>query len=438
MDDQRDRRTASTDDGAYRLIRPLQAELSGVAEWVLAGSEAEERQFYWRLGTLHAERVAVTETNELTVYRNVDGQRGAASAFLAGDAIDQERVRTALTAAGLAPNPPYRLPEGAATYPSIALGDPVLPGSEELKAWGTEVQGQVAKAGCLTSHLEIFAGRHRQRIAASTGRQHAWQGDHLLLDLVVATGEGDDSTEFRVLRRHRRLGDLLPARVLEDAVRAVNDRRDAQLPPTGRMPVVMPASEIATLLTAIRVHTDGKYLFTGMLQKKVGDALVSCRGDAVTIAANPLRDHAEDSAPTDASTVPAARLLLLEAGVIRGMHVDPQYAEYLGAAPTGPVGTLEWMPGTTPAADLCADGPVLEVLAFSANMPDPMSGDFAAEIKMGYLHRGGRRIPVAQGSVTGNIFEALADCRLSRETEEDAGYFGPRQVRFASLQVAGA
>ena len=97
-----------------------------------------------------------------------------------------------------------------------------------------------------------------------------------------------------------------------------------------------------------------------------------------------------------------------------------------------------WLPGATLAREFYTGGPVLEVLAFSANMPDPMTGSFAAEIKMGYLHKDGQRIPVAQGSVTGNVFEALANCRLSRETEEDKGYFGPAQVRFEDMQVAGA
>ncbi len=415
----------------------LPREALAASEWVLTSTEAEETQLYWRLGALHAERTAETVNRELLLYRDIDGQRGSASAYLAGDASDGERVKTALTAASLALNPPYRLPQGPASYSALELGAAHMPDREQLVAWQAAVREEIERSGAKASHLELFAGRHTTRVEASNERRHAWQSDHFLLDLVVSAGEGDESTEFRLMRASRLLDGLLPAAVLERALQAVRDRKGAKLPPTGRMPVVLPASELATLLRAVDVHTNGQFVVTGMLQKKVGDALIESEGDPITIAGDATLPYAVASAPTDSSTVPARRLELLDRGVIRNMHSDAQFAAYLGVEPTGPLGSLVWTPGSTSAADLFGDGPVLEVLAFSANMPDPMTGAFAAEIKMGYLHQGGARIPVAQGSVTGNVFEALRNCRLSRETEEHEGYFGPSQVRFEQLQVAG-
>ena len=415
----------------------MPGEAAEASEWVLTSTSSVETQLYWRLGALHAEREVETVNHELVLYRDLDGKRGSASAQLAGDAGDGGRVRTALTAAGLALNPPYRLPQGPASYPAIPLGGDELPGRQALEAWQEEVLRQIARAGAKASHLELFAGRRETRVHASNGRSHRWQGDRLLVDLVVASGEGDASTEFRLMREARLLRELLPAAALDRSLQAVRDRVQAVLPPTGRMPVVLPASELETLLFAVNMHTNGQFLVTGMLQKKVGDALIETEGDAINIASDPLRPFGVASAPTDGSTVPARRLELLDGGVIRNMHADAQFGAYLGIEPTGPVGTLVWQSGTAPAAELLADGPVLEVVAFSALMPDPMTGSFAAEIKMGYLHRDGKRIPVAQGSVTGNVFEALARCRLSRETEEGKGYFGPAQVRFEQLQVAG-
>jgi hypothetical protein len=39
--------------------------------------------------------------------------------------------------------------------------------------------------------------------------------------------------------------------------------------------------------------------------------------------------------------------------------------------------------------------------------------------------------------VTGNLFAALADVRLSSETRQFSSYSGPLAMRFGSLQVAG-
>jgi len=416
----------------------LPREAAEASEWVLSTATADETQIYWRLGRRHAVREVRTSTNELTLYRDFPEGRGMGVAYLVGDGGDGERVRTALTAATLATNPPYHLPEGPAVYPDVALGAARLPERQQLEDWQAGVARRIEASGARAAHLELFSGRHTVRLSASNGRSHAWQGDRLLLDLVVAAGEGDGTVEFRVMRTARLLDRLLPDDVLESAVRAVRDRPRAVLPPTGRMAVVLPASELSTLLSAVTMHTSGQLLVTGMLQKKAGDRLIAAKGDPITIASDPLRPYAVASAPTDASTVPARRLSLLDQGVIAAMHADPQYAAYLDMEPTGPLGTLTWAAGNTPAADLLQQGPVLEVLAFSANMPDPMSGDFASEIKMGYLHHDGKVEPVAQGSVTGNVFEALADTCLSRETEEGDGYFGPARVRFAALQVAGA
>lgn len=419
------------------MIGPVEEEIQRADEWVTLSDEAVESQLYWRLGNLHADRHVATKSADLTVYRDIEGRRGKASFTLSGEGTDRETVQAALTAAGLALNPPYRLPAGPAAFPSVILGDRELPERDALVEWGSRIQASLKRAGTTPSHLELFASRHEWSLLASNGRRHDWLADEVVTDLVVAAGTGEEATEFRVMRRGRSLADLLPETVLEDAVRTVRDRQGAKIPPTGRMAVVLPSSELAVLLEALLLHTEGRAVYTKMVQRTIGDNLIPAAGDPVSVTLNPLRPKAARSAPTDASTVPSAPLQVLEAGVIRHLHADPQYAAYLGVEPTGPAGTLELMPGDRSGADFFSDGPVLEVVAFSANMPDPLSGNFACEIKMGYLHQNGTRTPVAQGSVTGNIFEALANCRLSKETAEDAGYFGPARIRFATLQVAG-
>jgi PmbA protein len=416
------------------MMADLHKPLEAVSDWVLLSTSSLEHQLYWRAGQLHADRVVGLDTHQLTVYRDEDGQRGSAVTYVGRDAAE---VEGAVLAAGLALNPAYRLPAGPVQYPEVELGDEA-PDRERLRAYGEALQVELAARGVQVSHLELFWAAEDQALLASNDRTHAWQGTRVLMDLVVAHGEGERASEFRVLRRARRVSDLLPERVLEAACAAVVDRERAQLPPTGRMAVVLPGAELAGLLNAVRVRTSARNLYTGLLQQRVGDRLLDTRGDTITLRANPVRAYAEASTPTDASTVPAAPFALITDGMIAGMSADPQYATYVGLPPTGPVGTLEWEPGRWAIQDLVADGPVLEVLAFSASLPNPLTGDFAGEIKMGYLHEGGRRIPVAQGSVSGNILEALRQCRLSRNAEDHPGYWGPEAVRFETLQVSGA
>lgn len=414
----------------------MKAALRGADEWVIQSTRTEDRQVFWRRGSRHAERDTGTETHALTVYVDRDHQRGEAVCYLTGQESDSGRVQDALMAAGLVLNDAYRLPEGPASYPVLELGE-VLPDQDALAAFGEELQSRLHKAGVSVSHLELYAGREEESIEGSNGRRATWDGTRYEIDLVVAGGPLE-AFEHRVLRRARRLSDLAPDNVVEAAIEVVRDRARATLPPTGRMAVILPAEELTPLLGTVRTRVSAEALFQRLFPYKLGDALLETAGDPFTLAATALRPFATASAPTDRSTVPAQRVRLVENGVIVGLLADPQYGAYLDVPPTGPAGTLEWDAGTIPARDLTTDGPVLEVVAFSANMPNPMTGDFAAEIKFGYLHQNGTRIPVAQGSVSGNVLEYLKNCRRAAETEEFPGYVGPARVRFENVQVAGA
>jgi PmbA protein len=94
--------------------------------------------------------------------------------------------------------------------------------------------------------------------------------------------------------------------------------------------------------------------------------------------------------------------------------------------------------GTASREDLLVgDEPILEVLDFSAPNVEAISGDFGMEIRVGYeTGKDGRRA-ISGGSVTGNLFEAMANARFSADSEGFAQFAGPAAIRFESLQVAG-
>jgi predicted Zn-dependent protease len=130
---------------------------------------------------------------------------------------------------------------------------------------------------------------------------------------------------------------------------------------------------------------------------------------------------------------------VVEAGVLIARPASLRYAQYLGIPPTGRPGVAEVGPGATSQAGLLeGDGPILEVLDFSAPNVEAISGDFGMEIRVGYETGADGRRPISGGSVTGNLFEAMADARFASETLGFGGFAGPSAIRFESLQVAGA
>ena len=107
-----------------------------------------------------------------------------------------------------------------------------------------------------------------------------------------------------------------------------------------------------------------------------------------------------------------------------------RYAQYLGIPATGRPGVAEIGLGSTPRADLLVDDePLLEVLDFSAPNVEPLSGDFGMEIRIGYLTDKDGRSAISGRSVTGNLFEAMANARFSTESQGFAQYAGPASIR---------
>jgi hypothetical protein len=67
--------------------------------------------------------------------------------------------------------------------------------------------------------------------------------------------------------------------------------------------------------------------------------------------------------------------------------------------------------------------------------PDPTTGDFASEIRLGYVVDGASRRPFIGGLLVGNVLDALANVRWSSETGFYGSYLGPTTARFASLKI---
>ena len=78
-----------------------------------------------------------------------------------------------------------------------------------------------------------------------------------------------------------------------------------------------------------------------------------------------------------------------------------------------------------------------EIAAFSWFNPDEITGDFACEIRLGYVVSDGKRVPFKGGQLIGNYLQALAGASWSSETGFYGAYQGPTTVRFAQLTVAG-
>ncbi|MCA9727718.1 MAG: hypothetical protein KC729_08540, partial [Candidatus Eisenbacteria bacterium] len=147
--------------------------------------------------------------------------------------------------------------------------------------------------------------------------------------------------------------------------------------------------------------------------------------------------YGNQSAPCDSDGVSAQRAMLIENGTLRRRWADLRYAHYTNAPATGQFANWTIDGGSQPASALLRGPAVLEVRQFSWLNPSPATGDFAAEVRFGYLHQNGQKVPIKGGTVAGNVFQAFADCQISRETSFVGNGLVPAAIRFHDLSTIG-
>ena len=67
-----------------------------------------------------------------------------------------------------------------------------------------------------------------------------------------------------------------------------------------------------------------------------------------------------------------------------------------------------------------------------------MTGDIAGEIRLGYLHQGGRTVSVSGGSVSGNMKELAGSMIFSAESRQYDCMRIPAVTRLNGATVTGA
>src|SRR5258708_6387754 len=435
------------------------AALPGAADWQLEARRDDERQRYLIGARDEAQRTVFNERAVVTLHNDharrapqdssqqseeaaSDLVRGTATLTLLPDesadaALLAARLGETLTMAGLTDNPSFRLPDPpAGGYPALTTADPALMGDAAMldglvDQLFARLRGAVARyPGVHLSSAELYVTRGARPLRTSRGAHCAYASTAGALDLVLIAGAGDDAAEFHAEAYRRQLSDLSLERTVAAYATFARDALRAVSPATHQGPVILsgeaaasffvPTLDAVGIPSAFTFHPSAEAAYQHLSRLTVGASVSGGepRGDRLTLLADATRPFGRKTAPCDDEGLPAARLALIEDGVFRRLWADSRYAAYLGITPTGAFGNCTVVPGVTTLDALRAavDGPVYEIVAFSSFNPDPVTGDFVSEVKLCYRHDARGVTPIKGRSLSGNLFDALAHARLSRDT----------------------
>jgi predicted Zn-dependent protease len=436
----------------------------GVDDYVVV-ERAGERLESSRQG--HARRVSERHV-DVALHRDVRGGRGTAYVRISPQDAGQDGAVGALLAAAAeraasVQGPGWALPPPAAPA-RVPVSDAEL--AADPAAALASVRAQIAfAAGPQVSlgHWRIAVETWQVEVRTSLLLASAYPSTLISVDGFLA-GSGE-----RISVRSRRLDELDWASAVARAANRERGRARATRLPPGSYDLVLaddalvpdmgtamaperaapwnsaaPApSQAQAQLAAfgwfgpLLAQADAHLVRQGLSRYDLGRRIygdLPLRGEPLTLSSDGTLPYALRSRPFGDWGEPTRQLTLIEDGVAVDILSDFREAALRGVVPTGGPGNVVLPPGRTlpDALRARAGRPVLEAVALSWLAVEPRTGDFAAEIDLGYLDDG---TAVIGGGFRGNVFALLAGARYSARLAARAWYRGPEALRIDDVRM---
>jgi predicted Zn-dependent protease len=420
--------------------------------WTVREVQRQESQLYLVQQGVEARREVSDRSFQLDVIvpaLDDEGQPavGEGNAVLLPGEDISAAIDQAVAIGALVHNPPYGLVQPA-DIPQVPLVDAALKENMQgaAEAVAEQLSGLLAgQKGVRMTAAECYTEAQSRRLINSQGLDCQESGTTLYLEWVLlAEGRGELVESFGSLKR-RRVEDLDLERQVDLACRMLLDRAQAGPAPQYQGPVVLQHEVLSEFMVgdellggALQQQSSAESKLARITQWEIGKDIFGApaAGDSLTVWANRLYPYGTDSCSFDDEGLPARRLALIQDDKLRAFWGSQRHCCYLGLPSSGAFGVMEVQPGNLPRQELLQP-PYVEVMAFSWFNPNLVTGDFATEIRLGYLVDEAGRHPFKGGMLAGNLFEALGNVRWSNETSFYGRYAGPTTARFGELRVDG-
>ncbi len=420
-----------------RIIKALKA--AGVSRWIINEKTEESAELFFVKHMLDTRRIKDTHKYSVTVFRSEvrDGKAlaGSTDTELISSMSDSElleAVKSAYYAAQFALNPDY---EPA----SPVRSDTVRKTGELAEAPLQESAGKMAAAAfgaerherAFINSLEVFCHRTFNRVLTSEGTDVSYTDAVCKGEYVVQCKEPEDVEKFSQFEYDRVDTAALAERIAED-LKFVSDRADAQkILKSGKYDVILSGANLAEVLNYYAEKSSSNMIYPKYSQWKVGDGIQGdVRGEAVNVSLEP-------TVPFSSDGIPMKGIDVVKDGVLNAIHGSTRFCRYLGIEPTGIYSKAVCGNAGSVTFEQMKQTPCLWPVVFSDFQMDSFSGHFGGEIRLAYLIKDGKAVPVSGGSINGNLIEAQQDVCFSKERYSSAPYEGPYAAKFRGIAVAG-
>ena len=409
---------------------------SGADAWEVADEEEKGWEFYFIRHSLDQHRAKDVRTFTVNVYKKFDDCLGSANATIPSDATEEEMRRTV---EGLCNDASYvRNPFYTLNKPCPAEAEDQDADEIDLEAIsGDFIRALASIPETATEDLnsyEIFVNKITRRFLNSEGIDVTVVHPSSMVEVVVnARKDGHEIELYRMLNAGTCDREQL-TRELTETLTYGRDRLNTVPTPALDKPDVVFATDPSTEL--YRFFASKLYasmVYRGMSDWKIGDMVAP---ENLTMRSVKSLPNSSRNVAYDAEGAPVRDLTLIDHGKAVSYMGGRQFTQYLGLESSFIPSNIEVTGGTESEADL-RTGDFLEVVEFSDFQVDSITGDIAGEIRLAYLHQGGKVTPVCGGSVSGSFPEISKTMRFSKESRQYNTMLIPSVTRLQGVTVTG-
>ena len=416
-----------------------------VKAWQLVKTFKESREIYMIGEKTEAFRYNTTSNYSALVHRKSKQKKTIGESqtkFQLFPRKWKQFVDQAIKMAGLIENPEYFLSEfwEADTSQNPVYDTELAENLSQNIFRINETINRISKqqlSGCKLASSEIFLERFETKFQNSNELEISLPSTKVLWDFVLLSE--DRNMEMNRFSKRRFLDHFDWVEVLETESRYLNDLQNAQAPPTGKYPVILAEEPLDTLFDYFLTHASGASLYHDFSNFALGRSVYKDERvpkEALHIATSPFIVGGMKSGLIDSLGFPLKETVLIENGALKNFAINGKLSSLLGRERTTELSNIKVKAGKTRYKDFIQKG-VFELLRFSTFQPDGITGAFSGEIRLGYWHKNGQKIPIKGGSLSGISQEAFLNAYFSQETVNRENYLGPQGIFFEELTLAG-
>ena len=417
-----------------------QIKALGCTIWELREETTKVWEFYFIRHKLDQNRITEVRTFPVTLYRPLEGELlGAASGEIAptdSDSAIQKKLADIYYQASLVKNPAYRLNDKQAAAPALKDVDVAAIAKDFITAMAKVHETETE----FVNSYEIFVREITRHYRNSNGVEYTVRYPSSMIEVVVNARNGEHEIElYRMLESGTCDADKL-CRDVEKALRYGKDRLVTEpTPALNRFNVLFStddALQVYRWYFAFKTNTEA--IHCKMSDWKPGKAVADkMSGDRITLKVVSTLQNSSKDYPIDKEGAEIRDRTLIRDGMVESLWGPRQFSQYLGVEDSANAENFVVEGGARAEAEL-RKGDYLEVVEFSDFEVDPVGGDIAGEIRLGYLHQNGTVRIVTGGSVSGKMGDVIPTMQFSKETEQYDTFVIPRVTLLKDLKITGA